>query len=47
MDRDAVAAIAGRIRVRDYTVGIIGLGYVGIPLALTACRAGFRVIGFD
>ena len=29
------------------TVGILGLGYVGIPLALTAVRSGFDVIGFD
>lgn len=28
-------------------VGILGLGYVGIPLALTASRAGLSVIGFD
>jgi UDP-N-acetyl-D-glucosamine dehydrogenase len=28
-------------------VGIIGLGYVGLPLALTAIKAGFSVIGFD
>jgi UDP-N-acetyl-D-mannosaminuronate dehydrogenase len=28
-------------------VGIIGLGYVGMPLALAAWRAGFRVVGFD
>lgn len=28
-------------------VGILGLGYVGIPLALTASRAGLRVLGFD
>nr|WP_279605097.1 nucleotide sugar dehydrogenase [Methylobacterium sp. J-070] len=36
-----------RIAARNYRVGIIGLGYVGIPLALTACKAGFPVIGFD
>jgi UDP-N-acetyl-D-glucosamine dehydrogenase len=35
------------VSVRNYTIGIIGLGYVGIPLALTACKAGFPVIGFD
>ncbi len=29
------------------TIGIVGLGYVGIPLALTAIRAGFSVLGFD
>lgn len=28
-------------------VGIFGLGYVGLPLGLTFCHAGFRVIGFD
>jgi UDP-N-acetyl-D-glucosamine dehydrogenase len=28
-------------------VGAVGLGYVGLPLALTAVTAGFKVIGFD
>lgn len=28
-------------------VGVIGLGYVGLPLSLAAAGAGFRVIGFD
>jgi UDP-N-acetyl-D-glucosamine dehydrogenase len=32
---------------RAATIGIVGLGYVGIPLALTAARAGFHVIGAD
>ncbi|KAB1070576.1 nucleotide sugar dehydrogenase [Methylobacterium planeticum] len=32
---------------RDATIGVVGLGYVGLPLALSAVRAGFRVIGFD
>lgn len=36
-----------RIRSRDYVVGIMGLGYVGLPLALVAIRSGFRVTGFD
>ncbi len=36
-----------RIADRSYTVGIVGLGYVGIPLALAAVKAGFTVIGFD
>jgi UDP-N-acetyl-D-glucosamine dehydrogenase len=35
------------IEKRQATVGIVGLGYVGIPLALAACRAGFPVLGFD
>ncbi len=28
-------------------IGIIGLGYVGLPLVLEFCKAGFQVIGFD
>jgi UDP-N-acetyl-D-glucosamine dehydrogenase len=28
-------------------VGVIGLGYVGLPLAAAAARAGFRTLGFD
>ena len=34
-----------RIAARDYRVAIVGLGYVGIPLALTASRAGFPALG--
>ncbi|WP_375463303.1 nucleotide sugar dehydrogenase [uncultured Methylobacterium sp.] len=32
---------------RRATIGVVGLGYVGLPLALAAVRAGFTVIGFD
>jgi UDP-N-acetyl-D-glucosamine dehydrogenase len=31
----------------DATVGIIGLGYVGLPLAMAFVEAGLRVIGYD
>lgn len=31
----------------DKTVGVIGLGYVGLPLALTAVENGWNVVGFD
>jgi UDP-N-acetyl-D-glucosamine dehydrogenase len=31
----------------DALVGIVGLGYVGLPLALTSIRGGLRVLGFD
>ncbi len=36
-------------RIRDHAalVGIIGLGYVGLPLALAFVEKGFRVLGFD
>lgn len=32
---------------KSATVGVIGLGYVGLPLAVEKAKAGFRVIGFD
>nr|WP_316247471.1 nucleotide sugar dehydrogenase [Roseobacter litoralis] len=37
------------IKIADRTarVGVIGLGYVGLPLAVTIARAGFPVTGFD
>ena len=43
----SVAALIDRVAARDFRLGVIGLGYVGIPLALTACKAGFKVTGFD
>ncbi len=36
-----------RIRSREAVVGVVGLGYVGLPLALLFEEAGFRVAGFD
>lgn len=36
-----------KIRTKEAVIGIIGLGYVGLPLALSFVRAGFSVIGFD
>ncbi len=36
-----------RIRNRQARIGIIGLGYVGLPLAVEFARAGFDVTGFD
>jgi UDP-N-acetyl-D-glucosamine dehydrogenase len=32
---------------RTARLGIVGLGYVGMPLAITAAKAGFTVLGFD
>ena len=36
-----------RIEGREALVGVIGLGYVGLPLALLFEEAGFAVVGFD
>ncbi|KPP83949.1 MAG: UDP-N-acetyl-D-glucosamine dehydrogenase WbpA [Rhodobacteraceae bacterium HLUCCA08] len=40
-------ALMDQIRDRSARVGVIGLGYVGLPLAVTAARRGFPVTGFD
>jgi UDP-N-acetyl-D-glucosamine dehydrogenase len=36
-----------RIQRKEARIGIIGLGYVGLPLAVEFARAGFQVVGFD
>src|ERR1700752_4157573 len=40
-------ALLDRIQSRHARVGVIGLGYVGLPLAVEFARAGFTVVGFD
>src|SRR5262245_42299059 len=40
-------ALLDRIQSRHARVGVIGLGYVGLPLAVEFARAGFSVVGFD
>jgi len=39
--------LIGRAERREALFGIVGLGYVGLPLALELANAGFRVLGFD
>lgn len=36
-----------KIKDKDITVGVVGLGYVGLPLAVEKAKAGFKTIGFD
>jgi UDP-N-acetyl-D-glucosamine dehydrogenase len=36
-----------KIQTRSARVGIIGLGYVGLPLSIHCARAGYSVLGFD
>ena len=36
-----------KIAKRDITVGVVGLGYVGLPLAVAKAKAGFKTIGCD
>jgi len=41
------AGLEERLRARSATVGVLGLGYVGLPLAVAFGQAGFRVMGVD
>ena len=36
-----------KIKEKQITVGVVGLGYVGLPLAVEKAKAGFKTIGFD
>lgn len=36
-----------RIQLKKATLGVIGLGYVGLPLAVEFAKGGYKVIGFD
>lgn len=39
--------LADKLARREAVVGVIGLGYVGLPLAAACARGGFRTVGFD
>ena len=39
--------LLARIENKEAKIGVIGLGYVGLPLVMAFCRAGFKVLGFD
>ncbi len=40
-------SILKKIESREIICGVIGLGYVGLPLAVEKAKAGFKTIGFD
>jgi UDP-N-acetyl-D-glucosamine dehydrogenase len=39
--------LADRFRAKSASVGVVGLGYVGLPISLAAANAGLKVLGFD
>src|SRR6266849_8396267 len=39
--------LLAKLNSREACIGVVGLGYVGLPLALEFVRAGYRVVGFD
>ncbi len=38
---------AARVAQRDVVIGVVGLGYVGLPLAISFAESGFQSVGFD
>ena len=44
---DLKAQLIEKIDQRDATIGIVGMGYVGLPLAVAFAQYGFKVIGID
>lgn len=40
-------ALKAKIQNHELTCGVVGLGYVGLPLAVEKAKAGFKTIGFD
>jgi UDP-N-acetyl-D-glucosamine dehydrogenase len=45
--KELFMSLLERIQSKQARVGVIGLGYVGLPLVIEFCRAGFTVTGFD
>ena len=43
----AIETLQDKLSDGSATIGVIGLGYVGLPLAIAAAKAGFRTLGFD
>lgn len=42
-----ISSILDKIQNRTAHVGVVGLGYVGLPLAMEFAKAGFEVVGID
>lgn len=43
----SVSSFDARLRTREAKIGVVGLGYAGLPLAMTFAEAGFEVTGVD
>src|SRR5688572_11302749 len=41
------AELARKITTREARIGVVGLGYVGLPFAVEKAKVGFHVVGID
>ncbi|MEH7342593.1 nucleotide sugar dehydrogenase [Bacillus sp. JJ1532] len=44
---DVYTSLLNKIEKKEAVIGVVGLGYVGLPLAVEKAKAGYKVIGFD
>ena len=44
---DRVSELIAAIDARKARVGVVGMGYVGLPLAVEFAQSGFQVLGFE
>lgn len=44
---ELVTTLLNKLENKEATIGVVGLGYVGLPLAVEKVKAGYKVIGFD
>jgi len=42
-----LSELQGKFKSKTALVGVIGLGYVGLPICVAACEVGFKVLGLD
>ena len=47
MAETTAAMLHQKIKAKTARVGVVGLGYVGLPLAVEFAKAGFSVTGID
>ncbi|WNF22627.1 nucleotide sugar dehydrogenase [Mesobacillus jeotgali] len=47
MLNETATKLLNKIETKQAVVGVVGLGYVGLPLAVEKAKAGYKVIGFD
>lgn len=47
MENVLAVELLNKLETKTATIGVVGLGYVGLPLAVEKAKAGYNVIGFD